>query len=282
MIKIVTDSTSDIPIDIATQLGITVVPVVIVIDTVSHVDGITISRQQFYDNLENYRDVPRTASPPMETFANAFRTVQREGADDIIAIHLNQRFSVLYSVVDLAAREVSHEGIRVHVIDSQTLSMGLGWLAIVAARMARDGASVSQITRHIEALRTRAYIYALVDNLKFLRNGGRANALTAGIGDLLQVKILLQVHAGEVSQIDRIRTHARGVARLLEVAHQHKQIQHLSLLYTSNGMESEIEALKAHLSDLVAQDDLLTVQVAPVIGAHVGPFTMGIAMFADV
>lgn len=282
MIKIVTDSTSDIPPDIARQLGICVVPVVIVTDAVSHVDGVTLTRQQFYDSLETYHDVPRTASPPMETFANAFRAAQQEGATDIIAIHLNQRFSVLYSVVDLAAREVGHEGIRVHVIDSQTLSMGLGWLVIVAARMARGGATVSEITRSIEAMRAQAYIYALVDNIKYLSKSGRANALTAGIGDLLQLKVLLLVHAGEVTQIDRIRTHARGVTRLIEVARQHQQVQHLSLLYTSNGMTSEIEMLKTRLSDLAPHDNVFTVQVAPVIGAHVGPHTIGLAMFADV
>jgi len=98
----------------------------------------------------------------------------------------------------------------------------------------------------------------------------------------LQIKVLLRVHASDVLQIDRIRTHSRGIARLVEVAHQHEHLQHLSVLHTSTGMDAEVQMIQAQCADLVPIEQQYALQVTPVIGAHVGPLTLGIAMFSDV
>jgi fatty acid-binding protein DegV len=126
------------------------------------------------------------------------------------------------------------------------------------------------------------YIYALIDTLQYLRKSGRASAFTAGIGDMLQIKVLLSVHNSVVSQIDRIRTRSRGIARLLEAAHSHRHVQHLSVLHTSDGMEADINYLQTQLSDLAPIDQQFALQVTPVIGAHVGPMAVGVALIADV
>jgi DegV family protein with EDD domain len=282
MIKIITDSTSDIPVDIAQRLAIGIVPVVIVIDGVSHVDGVTLSREQFYASLDKYRDIPMTAAPAVEAFANAFRSAHAEGADEIIAIHLNRRFSALCSVADIAAREVEAEGIRVHVVDSMSLSMALGWLVISAAQMAQSGITAPEIIRRINAMRTRTYVYALVDSLQYLRKSGRASALTAGIGEMLGIKVLLRIHDSEVLQIDRIRTRTRGLARLIEVAHQHRRLENLTVLYTNSDMSAEVLTVQSQCADLMPVEQQYALQVTPVIGAHVGPLAIGISVFADV
>jgi DegV family protein with EDD domain len=282
MIKIVTDSTSDLPTDIATQLGISVVPVIVEIDGNSLLDGATLTRQQFYANLEKYRDIPKTAAPSPQQFIDVYRAVQSPDTEDVISIHLNRKFSGLCDVVDVAAREVAADGIRVHVINSETVTMGLGWLAITAAHMAGHGNSATEIISRVEALRSQVYIYAIVDTLKYLRKGGRANPLVAGIGDILQIKIVLGVHNGAIAQIDRIRTRTRGIARLLELAHTHRKVQHLSVLHTSNNMEDDVNYLQTQLSDLSPIDQQFALQVTPVIGAHVGPLALGVAMVADV
>jgi DegV family protein with EDD domain len=282
MIKIVTDSTSDVPADLAAQLGISVVPVILEIDGATYRDGITITRRQFYTNLERYREIPKTAAPSPEEFVRVFRAAQADGADEIVSIHVNRKFSALCDAAALAARDVAASGLRVHVIDSETVTMGLGWLAIVAARMARQGARSAEIIRHVEALRPRVFIYALVDTLKYLRKGGRANALTAGIGDMLQIKILLSVHDGLVTQVDRIRTRSRGIARLVEMAHRHRNAQTLSVLHTSEGTENDVRHLQAQLSDLMPVEQQFAMEVTPVIGAHVGPMAVGFTLVADV
>jgi DegV family protein with EDD domain len=160
--------------------------------------------------------------------------------------------------------------------------MGLGWLAMTAAHLAGHGSSATEIISRVEALRSHVYIYAIVDTLQYLRKSGRANPLVAGIGDMLQIKIVLGVHNGTIAQIDRIRTRTRGIARLLELAHTHRHVQHLSVLHTSNNMENDVRYLQSQLSDLSPIDQQFALQVTPVIGAHVGPLALGVAMVADV
>jgi DegV family protein with EDD domain len=283
MVKIVTDSTADIPAGVAAELGIGVVPVIVEIDGVTHQDGVTLSREKFYANLDTYRDIPKTAAPSSAAFLNLYRAAGEQGAQEIVSIHLNRNFSALCDVVELAAREYQAEsGLPVRVVDSETVTMGLGWLAISAARMARQGASATKIVQRVNAMRPQVYIYALVDTLRYLRRSGRANALTAGIGDMLQIKVLLGVHDATVAQIERIRTRARGISRMLEVVHRHTHVQHLSVLHTSNGMDEDVQHMRQSLSDLCPLSQQFALQVTPVIGAHVGPQAVGVALVTDV
>jgi len=182
----------------------------------------------------------------------------------------------------VAAREMAAEGLPVRVVDSESVTMGLGWLAITAARMARQDKSAAEIVSYIGSLRSHVRIYALVDTLRYLRRSGRANALMAGLGDMLQIKLLLRVHDGLVEQVERIRTRTRGLARLGEVVHAHHKVEHLSVLHTTTGQADDIAQLRAQCGDLVPLDQQYAIQVTPVIGAHVGPMAVGVAMVADV
>ena len=282
MIKIVTDSTSDVPSNIATELGIDIVPVLIEIDGVTYQDGVTLSREQFYSKLGQYRDIPRTAAPPTEKFVSVYRAAKAEGADEVISIHLNRKFSALINAAEVAAQEVSAEGIRVHVVDSEAVSMGLGWLALVAARMARESGTAGEIIRHVEALRQRVCLYAIIDALRYLRKSGRANALMAGIGDMLQIKVLLSVQHGLVNQVDRIRTRQRSLARMVEVARErHHNLQHLSILHTSGGQENDTAYLSEQLGNMAPGGQQYNLQVTPVLGTHVGPMAIGLIVVDD-
>ncbi len=281
MVKIVTDSTSDVPPEVAAELGISIVPVVLVIDGASYLDGVTLTRRQFYSNLGSYREIPRTAAPGADVFANVYRSLRASGADEIVSIHLNRRFSVLLQIAEVAARDVANEGLRVSVVDSQSVTMGLGWLVITAARMVLAGATAAEIVSHVESLRPHLRIYAVVDTLRYLRRSGRANALMAGLGDMLQIKILLGVRNGLVEQIDRVRTRARGLSRMLEVAHTHRGVHHLSVLHTSDGQDADVGMLRERCSDLVPFDQQYAIQVTPVLGAHVGPLAVGVAMLSE-
>ena len=282
MVRVVTDSTSDLPDDVAVRMGISVVPVVLEVDGTTYLDGVSITRQQFYSCFTSYRDVPKTASPPLDDFLRVYRAMLTREEDEVVAVHLNKRFSSLCNVADLAARELNVNGKRVHVVNSETVTMGLGWLTIVAAEMAANGSTAQEIIRRIEELKPKVIVYALIDTLKYLRKGGRANALVAGLGDILQIKILIRVHRGEITQIDRIRTRARGMARLVEVAHSHTKLSHLSVLSTTTGAENDVTILRKQLGDLVPIDQQFTMQVTPVIGTHVGPLALGVAMAIDV
>jgi DegV family protein with EDD domain len=283
MIKIITDSTSDVPSNIVTELGISIVPVLVETDGVTLLDGVTLSREEFYAKLEQYRTIPRTASPSPADIATVYRTAKAAGADEIISIHVNRKFSGLCAAAEAAAREVAEEGLPVHVVDSEATSMGLGWQAIIAARMAREGASVEQILPHLEKMRPHVCMYAIMDTLKYLRKSGRANALVAGVGDMLQLKILLSVQNGVVNQIDRIRTRPRCLARMVDVVHdRHHSLQHLSVIHTTNGQEKDTAYLSEQFKDLMPQDKQFDMQVTPVLGAHVGPMSLGVIVVDNV
>ena len=282
MVKIVTDSTSDVPAELAARYDISVVPVIIEVDGATQLDGITLTRQQFYTNLESYRELPKTAAPSPDVFAGVYRKAQAAGADQIVSIHLNRRFSGLCGAAEMAAQEVLADGLSVHVIDSETVTMGLGWLVITAAQMAQQGAGVKEIADRILSLRSHMRIYALIDTLRYLRKGGRASALVAGIGDMLQIKVLINVRGGNVEQIDRIRTRRRGIDRLLEVAQSHRGVQHLSILYTTLKEENDIAQFQSSLSHVMPVERQYSMQITPVIGTHVGPLAIGVAMAVDV
>lgn len=282
MVKIVTDSTSDVPLDAARELDIGMVPVIVEIDGTSYLDGVTLSRQQFYRHLDAYREIPRTAAPSVDVFKSAYRAAKATGASEVISIHLNRRFSVLPEVAGMAAHEVADEGIHVSIVDSESVTMGLGSLVIRAAQMAQHGSPTDEVVRQIEMLRPHVRIYAVVDTLRYLRRSGRANAMLAGLGDMLQLKILLCVRNGLVEQIDRVRTRARGLSRLVELAHMHRHVQHLSVLYTTMGQGHDITMLQENCTDLVPHNKQYDIQVTPVLGAHVGPMAIGLAMLADV
>jgi DegV family protein with EDD domain len=282
MVRIVTDSASDVPADVAAALQIGVVPIILEIDGVVHHEGVRLSRQQFYDDLPRYRDIPKTAAPSTEDFLDVYRAAHASGGDEVIAIILSKELSSLYSVAELAAQHAAAEGLRVHVVNSGWVAIGLGFLAIEAARLAQQGASARDILAMIEVLRKRMYVYALCDTLKYLRRGGRVNAITAGVGEFLQIKLVLEVRDSIVSQLDRVRTRSRGIERLIEVTRSHPRIRQLAVLHSGGDNAKDLELLKSRVRDLTPGVEQWVLEVTPVIGTHVGPMALGIGLIADV
>jgi len=276
MIRVVTDSTADIPDDRVAQLGITVIPMLVNIDGTMREDGISLTREEFYTQLPHYRDLPKTAANSPGVMIDTYRSL---GADQIIAIHIGRKISGVCNAADVAAADVRGEGIDVRVVDSASLTMGLGWLVIEAATMASQGASADEIVAEIERLRVHTHILAMADTLKYLRKSGRVSAVTAGIGELLQIKLLVNVKDGVIGQFDRVRTRGRGIERLIDEAHQLPgQVRHLSVLYSGGDQQQDIALLRSRISDLAAIEPEQPVLVTPVIGAHVGPAALGVAV----
>ena len=213
MIKVVTDSTADISADVAARLGITVVPMLVNIDDTMYEDGITLTKQQFYTNLPNYKDVPKTAANSPGALADAYRAT---GADQVISIHIARKVSGVCNAADVAAADVKAEGIEVRVIDSNTMTIGLCWQAMAAAEMAQRGATLDEIVREVGAMRAKLRLVAMADTLKYLRKGGRVSTLNATVGELLQVKLMIELKDGIISMFDRVRTRGRGLDRVVD------------------------------------------------------------------
>jgi len=271
MVKVITDSTSDLPPDLAQRLGIIVIPVTLVIDGQPYRDGVDITREEFYTRLPQLKIVPTTAAPP----STDFEAVYRECGDvDIVSIHISSTFSGTLNVARVAAEA---SGRRVTLIDSRQASMALGWQAVAAAEVAARGGSVDQVVAAAASAQKRIHLWALLDTLEYLRRGGRANAVTAAIGGFLQIKPLIHVVDGAVTSLARIRTHSRGVDELVNTIEQLGPLERLAIIHTNCLDEARRLAQRlAHCLQPIASPAVI-VDATAVVGTQVGPGTVGVA-----
>ncbi len=285
MIRIVTDSTADLPVHIAQQLGIEVVPILVEADGVIRRDGVDLLREQFFAELPTYRNC-KTAAPPTTDFIAAYERQIERGATEILSIHLSRRYSALCDSAMVAAQEMTGRGTPVHVIDSGTLAICLGWMAIAAGKLAEQGAEMSAIRQAIDAIRPRSVIYAMADTLKYLRRSGRVSAFTAGIGDLLDIKLLVDVRNGEINQLDRVRTRSRGVERLINAAQDlalaRQGVERLAVLHSGGNVMNDVRKVQDSMTNLLPVTQQEMMLITPVIGAHFGPMGIGVALLTRV
>ena len=277
-IGVVTDSTCDIPADTAAEHGIVVVPAYVNIGQESYLDGIELTRQEFYERLPTYAQAPTTAAPPPGAFKRAYEQLAAQGVTEILSIHVASSLSGMLNAARLGAEETTD--VQVTLFDSQQLTMGLGLLAISAAKQVAAGRSMKEVITFLEERVERTYILGVLDTLEYLRRSGRVSWAQFGIGTLLRIKPLLHVHMGQVEMPERVRTSKRAMARLLELAAALGPLEDLALLHT-HGSEEEIRAFREKTSFLNPEGPPpLAVELTPAIGAHLGPGGLGIACVA--
>jgi DegV family protein with EDD domain len=273
-IRVVTDSTCDIPPETATRYGILVVPAYINVGDQSYLDGVELSRQAFYEQLPGYPAPPTTAAPASGTFAESYQKLAGEGATEILSIHVASSLSGVLNAARLGAEAA--EEIPVTLFDSMQLSMGLGLLAITAAKAAYESKPMAEIVQMLEERRSRTHVYALLDTLEYLRRSGRVNWGEFGIGTLLSIKPLVHVYNGEVQMLDKIRTSKRALARMIQCAAELGPLESMALLHTHT--PDKLEMFRQETQHLFPSAEVpLTVEVTPAIGAHVGPGGLGLA-----
>ncbi len=273
-VRVLTDSTSDIPADLATRLHITVVPAYVQIGNRSYRDGPPpegLSREAFYAQLPRMPSMPTTAVPPADEFTAAYRGLLAE-ADEVIAIMISSQLSGMYSVAQLGALEIPHSKIR--VVDSAQVTMGLGWLVIAAAEAAADGKSAREILALVEDMKARVHVLAILDTLEYLRRSGRVSWAQARAAQILRIKPIVEVLLGEVRDLGRTRTRRRAIERLVELTRALGPLERLAILHT---YAPEVEGFRHRLTDLCPPGHPLTVAVTTIVGAHVGPRCLGIA-----
>jgi DegV family protein with EDD domain len=272
MVRVVTESTADIPPEMADALGIAVVPSYVVFGTETFRDGVELSKEQFYVKLAETHQIPTTATPPPSTYEEVYRRLARE-TDEIVSIHLAARLSGLYNAAQVAAANVPEA--RIAVIDSEQVTMGYGWLAVAAAEAARRGDSLEQIVALVEGMKARSLVLAVLDTLEFIYRGGRVSWVTAMIGTLLKVKPLIEVRSSEVNLLERVRTQSRAMDRLVE------RIQALGPLERAIVLHTDAQAQAEHLADrlqaLMPGWQRTVGQAGVTVASHAGPGAVGVA-----
>jgi DegV family protein with EDD domain len=270
-IRIVTDSTADLPETVVAQWGITVVPAYVNVGGRSYMDGVELSRSEFYELLPGLESPPTTSAPGPGTFARVYERVAAEGATEVLSIHIAASLSNIVEVALMAAQATTVVPVR--VIDSGQLTLGTGLLVVAAARAAAAGRSAADIVTLLDDMAPRVHSFAALDTIEFLRRSGRVSRLQYGLGSLLRIKPILKMHNGAI-EMERVRTRARAVERLIELVGELGPLEQLALVHT-HALE-RVQALRQETRHLFPTEDApLCEEVTPVIGAHVGPGAVG-------
>lgn len=270
-IRIVTDSNCDLPSELVAEYGIAVIPLYINVGTRSYLDGIEMSRQQFYEGLPAFDAHPTTAVPGADSFRQVYAQLAGEGATEILSIHISKSLSAMVDVARTAAEQIKEASIT--VFDSRQLTLGTGLMALRAARAALEGHSVAEIVAKLKDLTSRTYTFAALETLEFLRRSGRLSRFQSTFGSMLQIKPLLKMHAGEFD-MERVRTRNGATSRLIELVSALGDLEELALVHTHAPERAQALAEKVrHLIPSGASP--LSAEVTPVIGAHIGPGAAG-------
>ncbi len=272
-VRIVTDSTCDLPQAIVDAHGITVVPLYINFGDQGFLDGVEISRQEFYQRLPKSDPLPTTATPGVDAFRQTYNRLAEGGASEILSIHISISLSATVDVARTAAKQT--QKVPVTVFDSQQLSLGTGFLVLSAAKAAADGLPLDEIVAMLEEQTSRIYVIAVLDTLEFLKRSGRMNAVVAKLGSMMQIKPLLIMHAGEPAG-ERVRTRERAIKRVIQFVDELGDLEQIALVHTN--APDEAQALYRRAKHLFPKDEKpLSVDVTPVLGTNIGPGVVGFA-----
>jgi len=273
-VAIVTDSTADLPAQLVKTRGITVVPLTLNFEGRSLLDGVEIRPSEFYRKLPNATTHPTTSQPSAGRFAEAYADLLNDHSE-VVSIHISEKLSGTYASAVQGAEMV--DASRVHVIDSQLVSMSLGLLTLAATEMVTQGADASAIARRVTDMREQVQTYFSVATLEFLRRGGRIGRASAMLGSVLQVKPVLCIRDGLVTPLERVRTFDRALSRVVELTREVDRGKGLCVIVGHADAESDAERVARELEPLT--ETLMIQPLGPVVGAHAGPGVVGVGCY---
>jgi DegV family protein with EDD domain len=273
-IRIVTDSTADLPQAFAEELGITVVPLYVQFGQNTYRDRIDISEEEFYQRLLNDPVHPSTSQPSPQDFADVYNKLSKQ-ADGIVSIHISNKLSGTYNSA-LQGKELAATACPIEVIDSEMVSMGLGLLAAEAANVASSGKGLQELVEEVKRLIPSTHVWALFDTLKYLAMGGRIGKAKEMMGSVLNIKPILVVKDGEMAPATQARSRSKGIDLLYDFASNFEDIQDLAVMYTTT--PDEAKALASHLSAIFNREQIKIARLGPALGVHAGPGALAIAL----
>jgi fatty acid kinase fatty acid binding subunit len=274
-VRLVTDSTADIPQDQAQVAGITVVPLTVFFGDEAYLDGVELDNMSFYSKLQASKELPRTSQPSPAAFQEAYIRLINEGADAILSVHLSSKLSGTYQSAS-TARDTLPDTVKkipIEIIDSQNISIAMSRSMMRAAQEAKEGLSLPEIKAHILDELARTRILAVLDTLEYVKRGGRIGGARAFLGNMLSVKPIISLKDGEVIPVEQPRTRSKAYARVAELLREMGKIEHVSIAESSEGFAEQLaQAIKT-----VYAGELSFYKLGAVLGTHTGPGTAAIA-----
>jgi DegV family protein with EDD domain len=275
-VRIVTDSTVDLPIEQVEAAGITIVPLTVFFGDDAYLDGIELDNAGFYRNLQEHKDLPTTSQPSPAKFQEAYTRLIEEGADGILSVHLSSQLSGTYQSARNASQSLPEDvkKVPIEVVDSQSISIGMSRAILNAAQEARDGLSLEEIKAHVLEELARTRIFAALDTLEYVRRGGRIGGASAMLGNMLSVKPIISLKDGAVVPIERPRTRSKAYARIAQLAADMAPIEAISIAESNEEVGQQLaETLKATYSG-----DVPRYKLGAALGTHTGPGTVAVAI----
>ena len=273
-VAIVTDSTADLPTQLVRSRGITVVPLTLNFEGRSLLDGVEIRPSEFYRRLPNATTHPTTSQPSAGQFAEAYANLLEDHAA-VVSIHISEKLSGTYASAVQGAEMTDVK--RVHVVDSELVSMSLGLLTLAASELVAAGGDAESVTSRVSEMRDKVHTYFSVATLEFLRRGGRIGRASALLGSVLQVKPVLCIRDGLVTPLERVRTFDRALNRIVELTREVDLGRGLCVIVGHADAEADAERVARELEPVA--ETLMIQPLGPVVGAHAGPGVVGVGCY---
>ena len=276
-IKIVTDSTSDLPEQVARELDITIVPAYLRFGTETYRDRIDISEDDFYERLLREPIHPATEPPTPQDFTAIYRRLSEE-ADAIISIHISSKLSATYNSA-IRGKEIAEVNCPIEIVDSQLVTMGLGLLVVAASSAVRLGKNLHEVIEEVRATIPRIHMLGLFDTLKYLARGGRISKAKALLASALNVKQMLTMKDGEIEPAGQVRSWASGIDGLVDFVNNIASIDNLAIVYSTT--LDEAQSLAKRMLSITSKERIILARLGPVLGVHGGPNALFVA-FRDI
>jgi len=270
VIKVVTDSSADVPAKLVQELGITVVPLYVRFGEEVLRMGVDISDKEYYNRLQHGTVHPSTIQPPPQDFVKVYEELSQV-ADGIVSVHLSSELSGTYNSA-IQGREAAKKKCPIEVIDTRQVTLSLGMIVVSAATVANGGGNMKEVTDEVKRAMNDTHILGLLDTLKYLYLGGRIGKAKALLGSVLNVKPILTVKDGAVLPAAQVRTRAKGIARLIEFAQTARNIKQLWVGY--NTTPDEAHTLADSLGTAFDKNKIQLAEIGAVLGVHAGPGTL--------
>jgi DegV family protein with EDD domain len=271
-VRIVTDSSCDLPQGMADALGIRIVPLSIRFGDTEYIDRTTITATEFWSKCTASPTLPETAAPSPGQFEETYRSLAAEGATAIVVVSLSSDLSATMQSAELAARAVA-PGIDVRIVDSRNASMGLGLTVLACAELAATGASADEVVARAQSVIPRTRVFAALDTLDNLKKGGRIGGAKAMLATVMSIKPLISITNGLVAEAGKQRTRSKALAHLVDILrNQEVPIERLSVL---NAQCADVDAFVAMVKE-VYSGEIIIGDIGAVIGTHAGQGPIGI------
>ncbi len=277
-VKVITDSTADIPPDLVEELGIRVVPLTVIFSEGAYKEGVEIDHETFYRRLQEEKGIPTTSAPSVGDFLEAYKEVLQE-TDEVVSIHISSKLSATYNNACQAANILKEQGARIEVVDSFNVSMGMGFTVVAAARAAKAGATLEQVLAIARRCIDRVRLLVMLDTLEYLRRGGRIGRARALLGSILQIKPILRMQEGELHPEARVRTRSQALERMLQLILASPRIKEMGVGYTTDREEAEL--LLERMKESIPHAYTYLIRIGPVVGTHAGPGAIGVGCLED-